>query len=287
MSKLFPWLTYFREVYLSRGVGDLCPLLVHALHANKISALQFLRGGRVRVTVREPAFREELLSNDFIYEGKKIPVTPAGVHTVTVYVRDLPVELSDDSIKSAFSSFGEVFSISHAHFKDFPELRNGNRLLLMSVSNPIPSSFNVLGFVCRTWHPVHCTICKESGHLPRACPLLGLCRRCKKPGHVARECGQAGGQPRPSSSAPVPVDPVPVTGSEDDGDLSSVSSDHPDPPAPDPVPVPSYPSLTVDDIPRRPRTKHTKRLSSQPTAFPFPSPKVPVIPKSKSVSFRK
>ena len=152
----------------------------------------------------------------------------------------------------------------------------------------------VLGFVCRTWHPgqpVHCTICKESGHLPRACPLSGLCRRCKKPGHVARECGQAGGQPRPSSSAPapapvpvdpVPVDPVPVTGSENDGDLSSVSSDHPDR-----GPVPSYPSLTVDDIPRRPRTKHTKRLSSQPTAFPFSSPKVPVIPKSKSVSFRK
>ena len=193
--------------------------LVHALHANKISALQFLRGGRVRVTVREPTFPEELLSNDFVYEGRKIPVTPAGVHTVTVYVRDLPVELSDDSIKSAFSSFGEVFSISQAHFKDFPELRNGNRLLLMSVSNPIPLSFNVLGFVCQ---PVHCTICKESGHLPRACPLSGLCRRCKKPGHVARQCGQAGGQPRPLSSAPVPVDPVPVdpvpvTGSEDDG----------------------------------------------------------------------
>ena len=102
---------------------------------------------------------------------------------------------------------------------------------------------------------------------------------------MARECGQAGGQPRPSFSAPVPVPvdsvPVPVTGFEDDGDLSSVSSDHPD------LPVPFYPSLTVDDIPRRPRTKHTKRLSTQPTAFPFSSPKVPVIPKSKSVSFRK
>ena len=148
MADLFPLrviLHFPPEVYLSRGVGDLCPLLVRALHANKISALQFLRGGRVRVTVREPIFREELLSNDFVYEGRKIPVTPAGVHTVTVHVRDLPVELSDDSIKFAFPSFGEVFSISHAHFKDFPELRNGNRLLLMSVSNPIPSSFNVLG----------------------------------------------------------------------------------------------------------------------------------------------
>ena len=107
----------------------------------------------MRVTVREAAFREELLCNDFVYEGRKVPVTSAGVHTVTVYVRDLPVELSDDSIKTAFSSFGEVFSISHAHFKDFPELRNGNRLLLMSVVNPIPSSLNIFGFDCRTWHP--------------------------------------------------------------------------------------------------------------------------------------
>ena len=78
------------EVYLSRGVGDLCPLLVRALHANKISALQFLRGGRVRVTVREPAFREELLSNDLIFEDRKIPVTPAGVHVIPCSTRDSP-----------------------------------------------------------------------------------------------------------------------------------------------------------------------------------------------------
>ena len=279
--------------------------------------------------MRDPAFREELLSSDFVYKGRKIPVTPAGVHTTTVYVRDLPVELSDESVKSALSAYGDVYAISHACFKDFPDLRNGNRLLLMSVSTPIPSSFNDLGFVCRTWYsgqPVRCSICKEPDHFPRACSLSGLCRRCKQLGHVTRECGQTGGQPRPSSSVPVPVpvpdpvpipvdpvpddsvhdpvpdvsvldpvpddsDPVPSTGSGDDGDLSSVSSDYPDPPAPDPdpdpVPVPSYPSLTVDDVPRRPRTKHTKRLSTQPTAFPFSSPKVPVLPRSKPVSFRK
>ena len=326
MSDLFPLsvLLHFQpEVYLTRGVGDLCPLLVRTWHGKEISCIQFLRGGRVGVTVRDPAFREELLSSDFVYEGRKIPVTPAGVHTTTVYVRDLPVELSDESVKSALSAYGDVYSIRHACFKDFPDLRNGNRLLLMSVSTQIPSSFNVLGFVCRTWYsgqPVRCSICKEPDHLPRACPLLGLCRLCKEPGHVARECGQTGGQPRPSSSAsvpdpvPIPVDPVPddsvpdpvpdvsvpdpvpddsdlvpATGSGDDGDLSSVSSDHPDPPSPDPVPVPvpSYPSLTVDDVPRRPRTKHTKRLSTQPTAFPFSSPKVPVLPRSKPVSFRK
>ena len=272
MGDLFPLsvlLHFPPEVYLSRGVGDLCPLLVRAWHGREISCIQFLRGGRVRVTVRDPAFREELLSSDFVFEGRKIPVTPAGVHTTTVYVRDLPVELSDESVKSALSAFGDVYSIRHACFKEFPDLRNGNRLLLMSVSSPIPSSFSVLGFVCRSWYPgqpVKCSICKEPDHLPRACPLSGLCRRCKQPGHVARECGRTGGQPRPASSDPVPVpdpvpDPVPVvtvpvpdpvpdsysdvTGAEDDEDSSSASSGQPDPVLPPVVPSPKSPLALV------------------------------------------
>ena len=48
--------------------GDFCPQLVRAWHVKKISCIQFLRGERVRVTVREPAFREELLSSDFVFE---------------------------------------------------------------------------------------------------------------------------------------------------------------------------------------------------------------------------
>ena len=209
MADLFPLsviLHFPSEVYLSRGVGDLCPLLVRALHASKISALQFLRGGRVRATFREPAFREELLSNDLLFEDRKIPVTPAGVQVVTVYVRDLPVEVSNESIKSAFSAYGEVYSVRHGFYKDFPDLQNSNRLILMSVSNQIPSSPNVLGFACRVWHPgqpVHCSICKESGHSPD------------------------------------------VTGSEDDEDSSSVSSDQPDPVLPPDVPAPKSPSAKM------------------------------------------
>ena len=55
MSDLFPFsvlLHFPPEVYLSRGVGDLCPLLVRAWHGKEISCIQFLRGSRVRVTVR-------------------------------------------------------------------------------------------------------------------------------------------------------------------------------------------------------------------------------------------
>ena len=111
----------------------MCPLLLCAWHGKKVPCIQFLRGGRVRVTGHDRAFCEELLSNDLFSEGIKIPVTPAGVLTVTVYVRDLPVEFSDESVKCAFSVYGDVYSVRHACYKEFPDLYNGNRLLLMSV----------------------------------------------------------------------------------------------------------------------------------------------------------
>ena len=65
LFKLSVILHFPPDVNLSRGVGDFCLLLIRALHESKISALQFLRGGRVRVTVRGAAYREELLSSDF------------------------------------------------------------------------------------------------------------------------------------------------------------------------------------------------------------------------------
>ena len=94
MSDLFPLsviLHFPPEVYLLRGVGDLCPQLVRAWHVKKISCIQFFRGNRVRVTVREPAFREELLSSDFVFEARKIPVTPVGLHKTTVYAVTCPL----------------------------------------------------------------------------------------------------------------------------------------------------------------------------------------------------
>ena len=105
LFKLSVMLHFPPEVYLRRGVGELAPLLVRALHERKISALQFLRGGRVRVTLLDPAYREELLSSDFMFEDSPIPVTPADCFVSSVYLRDLPVEISDESVRSALEVF--------------------------------------------------------------------------------------------------------------------------------------------------------------------------------------
>ena len=220
-SQLFPkslLLHFPSEIYLRRGVGELFALLVRALHEKEIVAMQFLRGGRVRVTVRSEAYREALLSSKFRFEDTVVPVTPADCVARSVYVRDLPFEVSDKSIVSVFSTYGKVYSVKSVYHNEFPAICTGTRTVLMSVNDPVPSVVKVHDLESRVWcpgQPAFCSVCRSTGLLPRACPLSGLCRRCKQPAHVARECGQAWGQPRPSSSASVPspssspVDPVP------------------------------------------------------------------------------
>ena len=166
-----------------------------------------------------------------------------------------------------------MFSLCSIVYKDFPSIRNGTHVLLMSVKQPIPSSLNVLGFTCRTWYPgqpAFCSICRQSGHLPRSCPLSGLYRRCKQPGHVARERSQARGSPQSSipvcevqpDPVPVPVPdvptdpaPAPVSDVSLSSDSSSVEIEvsPPDPPedsAPAPVPTPMSSSAKCSHVPK-------------------------------------
>ena len=259
MSQVFPksiLLHFPSEIYLRRGVGELFPLLVRALHEKEIVAMQFLRGGKggVRVTVRSEAYREDLLSSVFRFEDTVVPVTPADCFAKSVYVRDLPFEVSDESIVSVFS--GKVYSVKSVYHKEFPAICTGTRTVLMSI-------VNVHGWY--PGQPAYCSVCRSSGHLPRACPLSGLCRRCKQPGHVARECVQAWIQPRPP--APLASDPVvPDVSSEEESVSSEVVEPHPPsppnpvPPAPSSPPVPSASSSTSVSSSLSPNQIALKRL---------------------------
>ena len=156
MSQLFPksiLLHFPSEVYLRRGVGELFPLLVRALHEIEIVAMQFLRGGRIRVTVRSEAYREDLLSSEFRLKDTVVPVTPADCVAKSVYVRDLPFEVSDKSIVSVFFTYGKVYSVKSVYYNEFSAICTGTRIVLMSVNNPVLSVVNVHGFECRVWCP--------------------------------------------------------------------------------------------------------------------------------------
>ena len=69
-----------------------------------------------------------------------------------MFVRDLPFEVPDCDVKSAFESFGVVLSVHQCFFRDFPSVANSTRRLVMSFRGSIPSSVSVADFPVRVFH---------------------------------------------------------------------------------------------------------------------------------------
>ena len=201
------------EIHRTQEVSEVAPQLLRVLDVQKIAEVQFLRNGRVRVTTKTSDYRDELLEGStFLFGDVPIPVTAADQPLRSVFVRDLPVEVPDVDVKSVFESFGVDHSVHPYFFCEFPSVANGTRCLVMSFRDSISSSVSVFDFPVRVFHagqPVTCSICHESGHLPRDCPFSGLCLRCKQPGHMARDCPQPWGPS--SSSPPVPTSSAPAS----------------------------------------------------------------------------
>ena len=182
-----------------------------------------------------------------MFQGALLHLSPADTRLL-VYLRDLPTKIDDDVISTSFSEYGEVLSVSHCYYNDFPDVRNGNRLVKMLLSEPIPCFVRVDQFDCQVWYagqPPKFSICRASGHRAPACPLSALCRQ---PGHMARECVQAWG---PSVSAPVAdVPPGSSASSEHDMHTAPVCSvPSSDSVVPDTVAVPVPASLSTAPAP--------------------------------------
>ena len=184
------------DVYKNVGASEILPHLMKCLDADKILAAQLLRAGKVRLTFEDPEVCSAVLRNGLELEGLSVQLMPADDRLRCVHLRDLPVEVDNDVVSSFLSRYGEVLSVDHCYFDDFPSLRNGNRLVKILLAQDIPSFVRVGNCECRVWYPrqpPQCSICREFGHRAPACPLSGLCRRCRQPGHVARVCTQAWG----------------------------------------------------------------------------------------------
>ena len=156
------------------------------LDAHKILVVQFLRAGKVRLTFDELEVCSAVLRNGLELEGLSVQLMPADDRLRSVYLRDLPVEVDNDVVSSFLSRYGEVLSVDHCYFDDFPTLSNGNRLVKILLAQDIPSSVRVESCECRVWHPrqpPQCSICREFGHRSPGCPLSGLWS-------PARSCGQ-------------------------------------------------------------------------------------------------
>ena len=163
------------EIHRTQGVSEVAPPLAKALDVEKIAAVQFLKTGQVLITCKTAEYKDDLLKGStFLFGDVPIPVTAADQPIRSVFVHDLPFEVPDCDVKSAFKSFGVVFSVHQCFFRDFLSVANDTRRLVISCLGSIPSSVSVADFPVRVFHagqPAICSICHESGHLTRDCPL--------------------------------------------------------------------------------------------------------------------
>ena len=282
---------YFpEEIYKFVGVAQIAPQLLNALGPDKVSAVQFLRNGLVRVTAKTVAYQDELLRESlFRYGDIEVPVSAADAVPRLVYVHDLPFEVPDADVVSVLKAFGVVLSIRP---KNFPSVANITRVLRMVLNDSVPSPLHIAPYPVRVWHagqPVVCSVCHEPAHLPRECQYSGLCLKCQQPGHKAWNCPSS-----TSTSAPpsVPVPPVSTPTSPPSTPVSFMSAPVPSPvpsstPAPSPVvstsastPVTSVPSTSVLSVLVSP-------VSSPTVQSPVSSGsnfQVPVLPASVDVT---
>ena len=238
------------SIHQKIGGSDILPQLLEKLVPDEVRCVQFLRGGRVRVTFRESSACDYWLSEELYMCGHVVPVTRDHEKLSVLYLRDLPHQVHTEDLTDFFSAYGRVLVMERSTCADFPLLFDGNRVIKMILEKDLPYFLTVFGFECRLWYryqPIQCCLCRELGHRAQSCPLSGRCRRCRQPGHVARECPQA-------------WDPVSCV------DPSSV-------PESDSVPIVS---ADPEELP-----SESDSVSADPEELPSVKPPVDVIPDDK------
>ena len=193
------------NIYRSVGSSAVLPELLLSVGKEKLSTLQFLRNGAVRLTYKSGADCDATFSNGLTYSGVALRVVGVEAKSRLVYLRDCPTEVPDSVVSRFFASIGEVHSVSRSCHYALPGVFDGNRLVKMTLTKDIPASVRVAGFDCRVWYrhqPAFSSFFKKFGHRGKSCLLDGLSRRCRQPGHVARECRNAWGTSRATAAAP-------------------------------------------------------------------------------------
>ena len=101
-----------------------------------------------------------MLSSQTYFEDILVPVTPADCIAKTIFVRDLPFEMSNESVEPVFSTV-KCSPSSLSIIKGFPAICTGPCTVFISVNDPVLSTVNVHGFDCCVWYPGMLTIYTE------------------------------------------------------------------------------------------------------------------------------
>ncbi|KAK2568583.1 hypothetical protein P5673_006517 [Acropora cervicornis] len=154
------------SVYQKTGASEMLPKLLQILQPDNLRCVQFLRGGRVRVSYREKAVRDHCLSGGMRFEDQDIPVTRDAEKVTVRYLRDLPYEVACDDVIDFLSTYGEVLTVERSVAADFPNLCNGNRIVKMNWLNAFASIE-----ICSNYGEGSCQTTATTAELPHVMEL--------------------------------------------------------------------------------------------------------------------
>ena len=95
------------SVYRSCGTFTVLTGLLYSVDRNKLSAVQFLRNGAVRLTFKSTEDCESAVSNGIQYGDTPLRVVAMEQKSCLVYLRDCPAEVPDSAVSVFFSSYGK------------------------------------------------------------------------------------------------------------------------------------------------------------------------------------
>ena len=149
-------------------------MLSKKLDFSKVRHIQFIVGGRIRVTLSSVEYRNEILNRKTIQidDVHFLNVTASDSPVTNVYVHYLPVEAGYVGLCLALLPFGSVHEISYQRFAGFKDISTSTRIVRMSLDHHIPFQCNIQGYPCHVWYagqPLKCTICKGT-HKAADCP---------------------------------------------------------------------------------------------------------------------
>lgn len=115
-------------------------MLEGVLDITKLSAVQFLPQGLIRLTFKESADKDNLVElGKLIIDGHDCDVTNSDRPNTTVYVHHFPAEGDDNKLTAEFGHYGKIISVKRQTFLRKPNLLTGTRIITMSLTKPIPA----------------------------------------------------------------------------------------------------------------------------------------------------